>query len=406
MFDKLLITDLEVKGKKVLMRVDFNVPLDVERRITDDTRIVAALPSINYVLDHGGSVILMSHLGRPKGKKQPEFSLAPCATQLSHLIGHEVKMAPNCVGSEVDTLAGELKPGEVMLLENLRFHLAEEHPEQDPLFAKQLAQLGDCFVSDAFATAHRSHSSTVMVPTLFPGKAAAGFLMAQELKFLGDTFLDPKRPFHAIIGGAKVSSKIGVINALCEKVDTLFIGGGMAYTFFKAQGFDIGDSIHEDKFLETARDILRNYQSAGVKLYLPVDHVVADHISEDAQVLQLDTFQNVPAGFQGVDIGQKTIEIYSKALQNASTIFWNGPLGVFECPPFAKGTESIARTVAKLSAVSVVGGGDSVAAIKAARLEDSITHISTGGGACLEFIEKGTLPGIEVLSSKNTVLRH
>lgn len=395
---KLLITDLPVKGKRVLIRVDFNVPLDDEGKITDDTRIVAALPTIQSVIARGGIPILMSHLGRPKGNPSPKYSLAPVAKRLSELLNTRVIMASDCVGPAVEQLVKEAKEGEVVLLENLRFHLAEQHPEEEPSFAKRLAALGDCYVNDAFGTAHRAHASVVKVPEAFPGKAAAGFLMEKEISFLKEALLNPKRPFYALIGGAKISTKIGVLHSLKEKVNALFIGGGMAYTFFKAQGIPIGASIHDDAFLEEARDILQTYASAGIPIYLPIDHVITDRIDVTANIQTRDVSEGIPEGFLGVDIGPKTIEKYSKEISKAKTVFWNGPMGVFECLPFAKGTESLARVIGKLSAVTVVGGGDSVAALKAVGEAGNISHLSTGGGASLELIERGSLVGIDVLT--------
>ncbi len=396
---KLSLTDLPIQGKKVLMRVDFNVPLDKNATITDDTRIAAALPSIRHVLSQGGALILMSHLGRPKEKKVPELSLAPCAKRLAELLQQPVLIAPDCIGPEVEAMARTLKPGQVLLLENLRFHRGEEHPDDDPEFAKKLAQLGDFYVNDAFGTAHRAHSSTATIARYFPGKAAAGFLMEKEIRFLGEALLKPARPFYAIIGGAKISSKIGVLKALIPKVDALLIGGGMAYTFFKAQGWAIGDSICEDEWLNEARSIMEACRAKGVKLLLPVDNVMADQPRNGAHTKIIDPQQGIPAGFQGVDIGPGTIRLFTQQLQDAATVFWNGPLGIFEQSDFAKGTQAIAKVVAQLHATTIVGGGDSIAALQAAGLADKITHLSTGGGASLEFIEQGTLPGIEALSN-------
>lgn len=396
----LSIRDLDVNSKKVLMRVDFNVPVDKSGKITDDTRIVAALPSIRYVLDHGGALILMSHFGRPKGIPTKEFSLKPCAVRLSELLKMPVEMAPDCIGEEVKAFAKNLKPGQILLLENLRFHRAEEHSEEDPSFAKQLAELGDFYVNDAFGTAHRAHSSTAIIAQYFPGKAAAGLLMQKEIQFLGTTLLNPKRPFYAIIGGAKISTKMGVLKTLIQKANKLFIGGGMAYTFFKSQGIEIGDSIHEDAFIDQAKEILRITQNSQCPLFLPEDLVVAEKFNNEALFKVIEIKQGIPQGYQGMDIGPKTIQRYTTELQEARTLFWNGPLGVFEFPNFAKGTNAIAQTVAGLSATTIIGGGESVAAVEAAGVADKISHISTGGGAALEYIEFGTLPGIEALSKK------
>ncbi|MCE5317987.1 MAG: phosphoglycerate kinase [Parachlamydia sp.] len=396
---KLSLRDLDLMGKRVLMRVDFNVPLDAGGEIADDTRIIAALPSIHYILDHGASLILMSHLGRPKGKPAKEFSLQPCAHYLSELLERPVMMAPDCVGPEVEKLARELKPGDILMLENLRFHRAEEHPEEDPAFVSQLASLGDVYVNDAFGTAHREHASTASVARLFPGKAAAGFLMEKEIEFLGKALMEPKRPFYAIIGGAKVSTKLGVLKALIKKVDGLLIGGGMAYTFLKAQGIDVGNSLLEEASLREAQEVMDSCASSHVKLLLPVDHVVAKKLDDPTSQV-IETSQGIPMGFQGVDIGPKTVALFVQQLADAATIFWNGPLGVCENPQFAKGTEAIAKAVASLPAISVVGGGDSVAALSSMGVTDQISHVSTGGGASLEFLEFGILPGIDALSDK------
>lgn len=395
---KLGVQNLAVQNKKVLVRVDFNVPQDKQLQITDDSRISAALPTIEYLLQHGAAVILMSHLGRPKGKPCAEFSLSPCAKRLSELLKQPVIMAPDCIGPEVAKLVSQLLPGQVLLLENLRFHLAEEKPETDPDFAKELARLGDLYVNDAFGTAHRAHASTVFVPQSFPGKAAAGFLLQREVNFLSKVLLNPERPFHAIIGGAKISSKLGVLRSLVQKADALYIGGGMAYTFMKAQGIDIGDSIHEDSLLETAKSILSECQSRSVRLFLPLDLSIATACSVDAPVKVIEAQTGIPEGFQGFDIGPRTIKEWSKQLQSAKTIFWNGPVGVAEVSNFAKGTREIAQVLADLSATTIVGGGDSVAALQAMGLAEKIDHVSTGGGASLEYIELGRLPGIDALS--------
>ncbi len=401
MLRKLSLKDLNVKDKRILMRVDFNVPLDKTGSITDDTRIRSSIPSIEYIIDHGGSVVLMSHLGRPKEKRQ-ELSLAPCAKRLAELLNKPVEMAPDCVGKEVDVLAEKLRPGQILLLENLRFHKGEEHPDQEPEFAKQLARLGDAYVDDAFATAHRKHASTYEVPKLFAGRAAAGFLMEKEIEFLGQLVLHPQKPFCAIIGGAKISTKIEIVKALLKKVDVLLIGGGMSYTFMKAQGFSIGDSLYEPDFVDEAKNILEASRKSQAKLMLPVDHVIADRIEETAATRIVDNLQGIPAGFRGVDIGPKTIQEFFKPLSKASTIFWNGPMGIFELSKFATGTTAIAEILANSPATTVVGGGDSIAAVQNAGVADKITHISTGGGASLEFIEFGILPGIEVLTNEYT----
>lgn len=396
---KLTLSHLDVKNKKVLMRVDFNVPLSKTGEITDDTRIKASLPSIQYVLSHGGSVILMSHLGRPKGKPEKEFSLAPCAKRLSELLKKPVEMAPDCVGAEVKALTKALKPGQVILLENLRFHKGEEHPDEDPAFVKELAELGDLYVNDAFGTAHRAHASTAAIASYFSGKAAAGFLMEKEIAFLGSALTHPTRPFYAIIGGAKISSKIGVLKALIYKVDGLLIGGGMAYTFFKAQGIPIGNSICEDDHVQEAKEVIDLCRKQGIKLMLPLDTVAVESMDDVSEIKIMDSSKGILNGYEGVDVGPKTIQAFTGVLKDAATIFWNGPLGVFEHPRFAAGTRAVAQAIGGLKATTIVGGGDSIAALQAIGAADKMSHLSTGGGAALEFIEYGTLPGIEVLSN-------
>ncbi|MBS0652767.1 MAG: phosphoglycerate kinase [Verrucomicrobia bacterium] len=395
---KLKIQDLDLKGQKVLVRVDFNVPLNSDGTISDDTRIRESLPTIRLILDKGGKPILMSHLGRPKSGWDPELSLSPCAKDLSQLLNVPVKMANDCVGKEAQAMAAELKDGEILLLENLRFHSAEEHPDSDPNFAKQLASLGDIYVNDAFGTAHRTHSSTATIAQYFPGKSACGLLMQKELSFLGNLLTNPKRPFFAIIGGAKVSSKIGVLQALIEKVDGLFIGGAMAFTFLKALGVSIGNSLCEDDQVSTAAELINACKTKKIPLWLPRDFVAADSISEKAKCQFASVMQGIPAGFQGVDIGPNTILQWRAELQKAATVFWNGPLGIFEIPYFATGTRKIAESLAQLKAVTIVGGGDSVAAVTQMRLDKNFTHLSTGGGASLEFLEQGHLPGVDALS--------
>lgn len=383
------------KGTKVLIRVDFNVPLDKGGQITDDTRIRASLPTINYVLKKEGCPILMSHLGRPEGKANSAFSLKPCAARLSELLKKEVLMAPDCIGEKVEKMAKDLKPEKILMLENLRFYPAEEKPESDPQFAKKLATLGDVYINDAFGTAHRAHSSTATIAHYFPERKAAGFLMQKEIDFLGRALSHPKRPFYALIGGAKVSSKLGVLRSLLSKVDALFIGGGMAYTFLKAKGFDIGNSLCENELVPEAKEILNN---SKVPIFLPKDLVVADSFSNEANRKVVEASHDIPKGWQGMDIGPITCEEWKKELKKAQMIFWNGPLGVFEMPHFAKGTEFIARALAETSATTIIGGGDSVAAINQLGLTEKFTHISTGGGATLEYIEHGHLPGIEALN--------
>ena len=390
--NKKTVKDLDVKGKKVLVRVDFNVPLDDQQNITDDRRIVSALPTIRYLLNHGAAVILMSHLGRPKGQVQPEYSLGPVATRLSELLAQPVRMVPDCVGPDVQAAVAAMNPGDVVLLENLRFH--NEETKNEPEFARQLASLADLYVNDAFGTAHRAHASTEGVTHYLP--AAAGFLMEKELDFLGKAVESPEHPFVAILGGAKISDKIGVIDNLLGKVDKLIIGGGMANTFLKAQGYAVADSLVEDDSLDSARTLLKQGPN---KLILPVDVVVADGFANDAQkqVVKIDA---VPAGWRILDIGPDTVKLFSDLLTTAKTVVWNGPMGVFEFPEFAKGTFALAHTLANIQAVTIIGGGDSAAAIEQAGLADRITHISTGGGASLEFLEGKTLPGVAALADR------
>lgn len=396
--DKLLLSDLPLKGKKVLMRVDFNVPLNPNGTIADDTRIKEALPTIQYAVDHGAAVILMSHLGRPKGKKDPRYSLEPCAKALSYLISSSVKFISDCIGPEVEKMAHDLQSGEILLLENLRFYPAEEDPASDPSFAQKLASLGDVYVNDAFGTAHREHASTATIAKYFPGKAAAGLLMQKEMAFLSSILSSPKRPFYAIIGGSKISSKMGVLHSLLSKVDGIFIGGGMSFTFFKAQGIAIGDSIHEDDLIEKAKEFLNACASKKVKVWLPQDCIIADKFTEDAKAKCIAIKEGIPDHWQGMDIGPATIETWKHALSQAETIFWNGPLGVFEIPKFAVGTNAIATYLSESKAMTIVGGGDSVSAINRLGIAHQFAHVSTGGGASLEYIEWGHLPGIDVLS--------
>ena len=391
MFNKKMVTDLDVKGKKVLVRVDFNVPLS-DGEVADDTRIKAALPTINYLLDNGAAVILCSHLGRPKGEAKPEFSLKPVAVYLDGLISAPVTFVEDCIGPVADSGAAELKPGEVLVLENTRFHVGEK--KNDPEMAKALASLAELYVDDAFGTSHRAHASNVGVTEYLP--AAAGFLLEKEIQYLGNTIADPKRPFVAILGGAKVSDKIGVIENLLDKADSILIGGGMANTFFKAQGYDMADSLVEEDALETAKMLLAK---AGGKLVLPQDVVIADAFSADAAAKTMD-LGDVPAGWRILDIGPKTVEAFDAIISKAGTVVWNGPMGVFEMDPFAKGTFAIADALAKSDAISIVGGGDSASAIQKSGLADQITHISTGGGASLEMLEGKVLPGLAALNDK------
>lgn len=394
--DKKTVHDVDVAGKCVLVRVDFNVPL-AEGKVVDDTRIQASLPTIQYLLDRGAAVILMSHLGRPKGKVVPELRMDPVAARLSELLGRPVRKLDDCVGPEVEAVCKALSPGEVVLLENTRFH--PEERANDPAFAAQLAALGDLYVNDAFGTAHRAHASTEGVARVIRergGEAVAGFLMEKELKFLGEAVENPQRPFVAILGGAKISDKIGVIQRLLERCDRLLIGGGMANTFFKAMGFDMGESLVEEEAVETARALLEQGRS---RLVLPVDLVVADAFSEDAHT-KVVAPDSVPAGWRALDIGPKTIATFESALSGARTVVWNGPMGVFEMAPFAKGTFGLAEVLAGLDATVIVGGGDTAAAVRRSGLADRFTHISTGGGASLEFLEGKALPGVAALSDR------
>lgn len=387
---KKTIRDIDVQGKRVLVRVDYNVPIS-EGRITDDRRIRATVPTIQYLLDHGAAVILMSHLGRPK-KPSPEFRLDLVAQRLSEILGIPVRKLDDCIGPEVEEAVKGMKPGEVILLENLRFHPEEE--ANDPEFARKLASLADFYVNDAFATAHRAHASTEGVAHYLP--AVAGFLMEKEIRFLNLLLSDPEKPFVAILGGAKISDKIGVINNLLPKVDLLLIGGGMANTFFKASGYGVGDSLVEDEALGLARELL---QKGGDKILLPVDVVIAERVASDAPVKVVKPGE-VPEGWRILDVGPETVELFKGKLRQARTIFWNGPLGVFEVEPFSKGTFAIAQALAELEDVTtVVGGGDSAAAVEAAGVAEKITHVSTGGGASLEFLEGKELPGVAILEN-------
>ena len=393
--NKKTVKDIDLKGKKVLVRCDFNVPMDEQRNITDNTRIVAALPTIKYLLDNNCAIILCSHLGRPKGEFKPEFSLKPVAKELSKLLHQDVMMAEDVVGEDATTKAANLQQGQIMLLENVRFH--KEETDNDPEFSKKLASMAEVYVNDAFGSAHRAHASTAGVAAYLP--AVSGFLIEKELQFLGGAVTNPQRPFVAILGGAKVSDKIGVIDSLLEKVDTLMIGGGMAYTFFKAQGYEVGKSICELDKLGLAKDLMEKAKQKGVKLILPLDTVIAKEPGEDVESKTVKCTE-IPADWEGFDIGQETIKIFSEELKNAKTVVWNGPLGLFEFDQFAIGTNEIAKVLAEIDAITIIGEGDSAAAVKKAGLEDKMTHISTGGGASLEFLEGKKLPGIECLMDK------
>ena len=393
--NKKTVKDIELKGKKVLVRCDFNVPMDEEKNITDNTRIVAALPTIKYLLENNCAIILYSHLGRPKGEFKPEFSLQPVAKELSKLLDKEVIMAKDVVGEDATTKAANLKQGEILLLENVRFH--KEETDNDPEFAKKLADMAEIYVNDAFGAAHRAHASTAGVAAYLP--AVSGFLIEKELKFLGNAIANPERPFVAILGGAKVSDKIGVIDSLLEKVDTLMIGGGMAYTFFKAQGYGVGNSLCELDKLDLAKSLMEKAKNKGVKLLLPVDTKIGKEFKPDTESKTV-AWTDIPDEWEGFDIGEKTIEMFSNELKTAKTVIWNGPVGLFEFDQFAIGTNSIAKVLSEIDATTIIGGGDSAAAVKKAGLQDKMTHISTGGGASLEFLEGKKLPGIECLMGK------
>ncbi|HJT58093.1 MAG TPA: phosphoglycerate kinase [Ktedonobacteraceae bacterium] len=398
--NKKTIRDIDVTGKCVLVRVDFNVPLDAEQHITDDTRIRAVLPTIRYLLDHGAAVILMSHLGRPDGKVVDKMSLKPAAYRLSELLGKPVLMATDSIGPEVEARASFLRPGQVLLLENLRFHKEEE--KNDPDFARQLASLGDIYVNDAFGTAHRAHASTEGVTHHLPG--VAGFLMEKEINFLGSALEHPRRPFAAIIGGAKVSDKIAVLERLIGMVDSLLIGGGMANTFLKAEGYEIGDSLFEAGKLDVAHDLIAKAHQRDLQLLLPVDVAIADRFAADADS-RVVSVKDVPNGWRILDIGPATIQAFDQALANAQTIVWNGTLGVAEMPAFARGTNAIIDMLAQRTAAgatTIIGGGDSAAAVEQAHAADKMTHVSTGGGASLEFLEGRTLPGVAALQDKTS----
>ncbi len=394
---KLTIDQLDLKGKRVLTRVDFNVPLNENGEITDDRRIVAALPTIEKIINDGGKLILMSHLGRPKGERKPEYSLAPVAKRLSELLGKEVTFVDDCIGEKVKEVVSRIKEGDVVLLENLRFYKGET--ENDPEFARQLAELGDVYVNDAFGTAHRAHASTEGV-THYIEKCAAGYLMQRELDYLGNAIENPRRPFTAILGGAKVSGKIDVIQNLFDKVDYLLIGGGMVFTFLKAEDYNVGKSLVEEDKIELARKILKDAETKEIGFILPTDVVCAKEFSNDSPS-EVHDIDNIPDDMMGLDIGPKTIRNFKEIIALSKTIVWNGPMGVFEFDNFANGTKEIAEALADATAygaTTIVGGGDSAAAIKKFRLEHAVSHVSTGGGASLEFLEGKTLPGVAALT--------
>ena len=393
---KKTVKDVDVRSRRVLVRVDYNVPLDANGNVSDDKRITASLPTINYLLEQGARIILCSHLGRPKGEVKKEFSLAPVAKRLKELLPNvNIYFASDCIGEEAQQKAAALKDGEILLLENLRSHKEEE--KNDPEFAKKLASLAEIYVSDAFGTVHRAHASTAGVAAYLP--AVAGFLIGKELSIMGGALENPERPFVAILGGAKVADKIGVITNLLNKCDTLLIGGGMAYTFFKTMGYEIGDSLLDAESIDLAKQLMETAKEKGVKLLLPVDTVVAKAFAADAEHMTVAA-NAIPAGWQGLDIGEKTRELFAAEIKNAKTVIWNGPMGVFEFPEFAKGTEAVAKACAECGGTTIIGGGDSASAVKKLGYADKMTHISTGGGASLEFLEGKVLPGVAALNDK------
>lgn len=397
MLNKKTVEDLKVEGKRVLVRCDFNVPMDDNGKITDDTRIVSALPTINYLIENGGKVVLMSHLGRPKGEADPKYSLEPVANRLSELLNKEVTFAKDdkVISENVKEIVNNMNNGDVVLLENTRFR--NEEKKNDEAFAKELASLGDLFVNDAFGTSHRSHASNVGVSSFLP--SAVGFLVKKEIEVMGKALENPERPFVAILGGAKVSDKIGVIENLLEKVDTILIGGGMAYTFLKAKGYGIGTSLLEEDKLDLAGDLLKKADEKDVKILLPVDVVVAKEFKNDTEFKTVK-IDSIPEDMMGLDIGTGTVKLFSEAIKDAKTVVWNGPMGVFEMENFKIGTEAVAKAMAETKAITIIGGGDSASAVEKAGFKDKMTHISTGGGASLEFLEGKELPGIAAISEK------
>lgn len=398
--EKLLLTDLNVADQKVLVRVDFNVPQDRLLEITDDSRIKASLPTIKYLLDRGSKVILMSHLGKPNGKYDPRYSLETIAKRLEFLIGQKVYFAKDCIGKEVETLIDSCPFPSIILLENLRFYEAEEDPEKDPSFVQKLAHLAHFYINDAFGTAHRNHASTALITKYFPNKAASGFLMQKEIEFLGKVLKKPQKPFFAVIGGSKVSSKLGILKALLIKADALFIGGAMSYTFLKALGYQIGDSLYELDLLEYSKEILQEAKKRNITIHLPIDLLVADAFKEDANYKVVSIDEGVPVHYQGMGIGPKTSFLWAQEFKKAKTLFWNGPVGVYEFERSGKSTQALATAISNLKAITIAGGGDSMAVISKLGLESKFSHVSTGGGASLEYIEQGYLPGIEALSEK------
>jgi phosphoglycerate kinase len=402
--NKKTVRDVDLNGKRVVMRVDFNCPVK-EGKVGDDSRIKAALPTIKYITENGASLVLLSHLGRPKGEVKPEFSLKPCAERLSDLLGKEIKTATDCMGGETRTMAESLTAGEILVCENTRFHKEEdlkcksdEDKKAQRAFAAELAKLGNVYVNDAFGTAHRAHASTAVITEFIkPAPCLAGFLMDKEIRYLGQAVASPERPFVAIIGGAKVSGKLEVLSSLMEKVDTILIGGGMAYTFLKAQGFDVAASLVENDLIETAKAALTKAEAKGVKLMLPTDNVAAGKFDNNAEKKTVGN--NIPAGWMALDIGPETAKAYADEIAGAKTIVWNGPMGCFEMPSFAEGTMTVCKAVAESDAVSIIGGGDSVAAVNISGLAGKMTHMSTGGGASLEFLEGKELPGVTALDN-------
>ncbi|HLC16245.1 MAG TPA: phosphoglycerate kinase [Thermodesulfovibrionia bacterium] len=395
-FNKLSITDLDLKGKRVFIRVDFNVPLDESQNVTDDTRIVAALPTISKAREMGAKVILASHLGRPKGQVNPKYSLKPVAERLQAIINSPVAFAPDCIGPEVETMVSNMKDGDILLLENLRFHKEEEKNNEE--FSKSLARLCDVYINDAFGTAHRAHSSTAGI-TSYVSASAAGYLLKKEVDYLKGAVENPVRPFVAIIGGAKVSGKIAVLENLADKVDKVIVGGGMANTFFKAMGYEVGNSLCEDEMLQTANNIIVKFKENNVKFYLPVDCVIAQEADEKA-VTKIVPLQEVPAGWKILDIGPASSRLFQEALADAKTIVWNGPMGLFEMDPFSRGTFALAQAVASTHGLTIIGGGDSVLAVNRAGVAQDVSFISTGGGASLELLEGKNLPGVAALTNK------
>ena len=396
---KLSVRDIPLEGKTVFCRVDFNVPISADGKVADDTRIVKALPTIQYIIAKGAKVIIASHFGRPKGQKKPEYSLAPVAEQLQKLLHTEVKMAPDCIGEQVEELKAAMKPGQVLLLENVRFHPGEE--KNDEQLAQEFAKNIDVYVNDAFGAAHRAHASTAGIASFVP-VSVAGFLLLTEVKMLGEALEAPERPFTAIIGGAKISDKILVIECLLDQVDKLIIGGGMANTFLKAKGYELGKSLVEDERLEIAKQLIAKAQTKSVELLLPVDVKIAREFAANTEYQDVAA-DNIPSDWMALDIGPRTIEIYSEAIRSSKTVVWNGPMGVFELKPFDTGTNSIANVMAEADAFTIIGGGDSVAAVELAGLVDKMDHISTGGGASLKMLEGKRLPGVEALSNKGDI---